>query len=87
MDPRALIGMVPAELTGLLGTPVLLRRDAPAEIWQYGSADCVLDLTLYPNESQALSVRYMESRARDGERVAMRACLAHLLAAREKSGG
>ena len=66
MDPRALIGMASTGLTELLGAPLLLRRDAPAEIWQYGTADCVLDLTLYPDENQVLSVRYMESRARNG---------------------
>lgn len=42
-----LTGMGPAELVALLGEPDLRRREPPAELWQYRSADCVLDVFLY----------------------------------------
>ncbi len=46
-DPASLIGLHPDQLTVVLGPPGLVRRDAPAEVWQYVGDDCVLDLYLY----------------------------------------
>src|SRR5471032_694712 len=45
-DTRELIGLERSEVEARLGTPALRRRDAPAEIWQYRSPLCVLDLFL-----------------------------------------
>lgn len=42
-----LTGLDPAELIALLGEPDFRRRDPPAELWQYRSPDCVLDVFLY----------------------------------------
>ena len=38
-----------------------MRKDAPAEIWQYFGADCVVDFYLYDSEG-SLRVAYMEAR-------------------------
>jgi hypothetical protein len=46
----------------LFGAPTLVRREPPAEVWQYRSDDCVLDLYLY-GESQPDTVRHAELRA------------------------
>jgi hypothetical protein len=43
----ALTGMDPAQLIALLGEPDFRRPEPPAELWQYRTADCVLDVFLY----------------------------------------
>jgi hypothetical protein len=75
--PR-LTGRTRADLAGLLGTPDFVRRDPPAEIWQYRSADCVLDLFLYP-EAGEFQVTYAEARDRRSMRRAGSGCVAGLL--------
>ena len=42
-----LVGLTAANASKLLGQPQLLRQEDPAEIWQYRSDRCVLDLYLY----------------------------------------
>lgn len=46
-DPNRLKGLSPLQIRSVLGKPVFTRRDAPAEIWQYRSRACTLDLFLY----------------------------------------
>jgi hypothetical protein len=46
-DPNRLKGLSPLQVRSVLGKPVFTRRDAPAEIWQYRSRACTLDLFLY----------------------------------------
>lgn len=52
--PEQLIGLTPLDLAETLGDPAATRRDRPAEIWQYRSSACVLDIFLYEevNEEQ-----------------------------------
>jgi hypothetical protein len=57
-----LTGLGPAELVALLGEPDFRRRDPPAELWQYRSADCVLDVFLY---GEGGSYRVVRSETRD----------------------
>jgi hypothetical protein len=42
-----LTGLGAGELMALLGEPDFRRREPPAELWQYRTADCVLDVFLY----------------------------------------
>jgi hypothetical protein len=42
-----LAGLAPAQVAALYGQPDFRRNDPPAEVWQYRSADCVLDLYFY----------------------------------------
>jgi len=46
-DISKLIGLNRIGLNSLLGKPVLVRREAEAEVWQYIAANCVLHLFLY----------------------------------------
>lgn len=46
-DPLALEGRSDDAVRGLFGAPTLIRHEPPAEIWQYRSATCVLDVFLY----------------------------------------
>ncbi len=85
-DPQQLVGLDPAGLTGLLGTPAFLRSDAPAELWQYHHKSCVLDLYLYADQGKPAPesrVRHFEARGRSGEKkISPRDCLAKLLRTR-----
>lgn len=57
-----LTGMGPAELVALLGEPDFRRSEPPAELWQYRSADCVLDVFLYADGDR---YRVLRSATRD----------------------
>jgi hypothetical protein len=76
-DVRELIGLGPSELQARLGDPALRRRDAPAEIWQYRSPLCVLDLFLY-RDGPATRVTNVELRPRDGRELPAATCLSSL---------
>jgi hypothetical protein len=58
----ALTGLSAAEVVGLYGEPDFRRTEPPAELWQYRSADCVLDLFLYSDPS---GVRVVHGETRD----------------------
>ena len=69
-------GMERAQVARLLGRPDFVRRDAPAEIWQYRAGGCILDLFLY-EERGGMRVAHAELRGRAaggscGEAVAAR---------------
>lgn len=53
-----LIGSTSAATRSLLGTPAAVRHEPPAEIWQYRSQNCVLDVYIYD------TVRHAEIRER-----------------------
>lgn len=80
-DPDRLLGLGPFGLDALLGTPRLVRQEAPAQIRQYHGDDCVLDVVLYP-EPAGERVAYVEARDGDGNLSPARACLNQLLRAR-----
>lgn len=76
-DVSELIGLERQQLQARLGDPALRRRDAPAEIWQYRSSLCVLDLFLY-RDGQAVRVTNAEFRPRDGRELPVATCLSSL---------
>lgn len=80
-DPRRLMGLGPAGLGAILGEPQLVRREAPAEIWQYRSQTCVFDVFLY-DQAGAQRVTYLEARDGDAAKIETRPCLNELLRAR-----
>ncbi|MCH6588401.1 MAG: hypothetical protein IH805_08830, partial [Proteobacteria bacterium] len=59
-DPARLMGLDRAGLAKLLGDPELLRREPPAEIWQYRGRSCVFDVFLY-EEAGRQRVTYLEA--------------------------
>jgi hypothetical protein len=79
-DPDRLIGLDPDSLFALLGEPELIRRENPAQIWQYRGVDCVFDVILY-READSSRVTYVEARDEKGRRSEPRACLNQLLRA------
>jgi hypothetical protein len=65
-DGNAFIGLGDRELANALGRPQMVRKDAPAEIWQYRGADCVVDFYLYDSDTsdndRRMEVAYVEAR-------------------------
>ena len=80
-DPRQLMGLGPRALRALLGEPELVRREVPAEIWQYRTESCVFDVFLYDSTGQR-KVTYVEARDGAALQIETRACLNGLLRAR-----
>jgi hypothetical protein len=76
-DVRELIGLEREQIQARLGDPALRRRDAPAEIWQYRSPLCVLDVFLY-RDGTAMRVTNAELRPRDGRELPAATCLSSL---------
>ena len=76
---KELTGFDQKSLRRLLGAPDLRRHEATAEIWQYRSADCVLDLFLY-RSSGRYRVAYAETHSRGAAAVSQSSCYAGLLA-------
>ena len=76
---KQLTGLNEAELWRLLGKPDFRRHEAPAEIWQYRSADCVLDLFLYRSAGK-YRVAYAETHNRGVISVSQTSCYAGLVA-------
>ena len=81
-DPQQLMGIGPGALSAILGEPELIRREAPAEIWQYRSDQCVFDVFLYDTAGRR-EVTYVEARDGAARRTDARACLNGLLRARQ----
>ena len=83
-DPKQLLGLTSGAVHRLLGKPSLLRNEAPAQVWQYKIADCVLDIFLYAGktEPENTHVTYFEIR---GDETAPRdsyICFAGILESR-----
>ena len=78
-DPAAFIGLGDVELSRALGEPKQVRKDEPAEIWQYSGADCVVDFYLYHGESGGLSVAYLEARDQTAAATPADRCVKSLL--------
>jgi hypothetical protein len=78
-DPNSFIGLGDAELSRTLGQPKQVRKDEPAEIWQYSGADCVVDFYLYAGDAGGLAVAYMEARNQAAESTPADRCVKSLM--------
>lgn len=77
-NPNQLMGLDRDGLAALLGQPALVRREKPAEIWQYVTADCVFDVVLY-DSGPVYRVTYLEARNAAADRLEARPCLNQVL--------
>jgi len=73
-------------LQHLFGTPGLVRKDDPAQVWQYRNQDCVLDIYLYPDHDR-LTVAHAEARAPKVKGDPLPACIAEFSQSRQKTVG
>src|SRR3546814_14202776 len=69
-------------VSALLGLPDLIRREAPAEIWQYVAGDCVFEMMLYQRGAD-YAVSYLDPRASPAPVQRPRPCLPQLLPPRQ----
>ena len=58
--PGNLLGLDEASLKHWFGSPSFIRRDYPAEVWQYRAKACVLELYLYPADDH-MAVTHAEA--------------------------
>lgn len=88
VPPAQLIGLDRDSLMAALGAPSFVRRDRPAELWQYGGATCILDLFLYPGaDGGAYTVAHVETRPRAGDPVSEHDCVSRLITERAAKAG
>jgi hypothetical protein len=86
VPPGDLTGLEASTVRQLFGTPGLVRKDSPAEVWQYRSPSCVLDIYLYP-DGDKLTVAHAEARAPKANGDPLLACIAKFAQARQKTVG
>jgi len=63
-----------AEVQAIVGNPDFRRVEPPAELWQYRSRECVVDLFFYGAEDDRRVV-HIDSRSRDPARVVGERCV------------
>ena len=68
-DISELIGLNGIGLKRLLGKPLLVRREAEAEVWQYSAANCVLHLFLYRDAVNKFHYRVIHMEANHRKRI------------------
>lgn len=77
-DPKQLFGLNGQRVTALLGPASFVRRDGPAEVWQYRAKACVLDVYLY-KDPKGLTVAHVDLRKRKQATQPPKRCFAALL--------
>ncbi|MDY0881892.1 hypothetical protein ACFPL7_20095 [Dongia soli] len=78
LNGEDLVGLADRDVSAALGTPTHIRKDDPAEIWQYSSQDCVLDFYLY-QAGGGMQVAYVEARDRMAQAERADRCVHSLL--------
>jgi hypothetical protein len=76
--PAPILGLDSGAVRKLLGEPGLIRRETPAEVWQYRTAGCVLDVVLY-DQASGSRVVYAEARTPTAEPTPTASCLTDVL--------
>jgi hypothetical protein len=77
-DSSAFIGLAEQDLATVLGKPKLVRKDDPAEVWQYSGADCVVDFYLYDSDGR-MTVAFVEARDSQADNAPTERCVKSLL--------
>lgn len=85
-QPVDLVGLDGTTVQQWFGKPGLVRRDYPAEVWQYRDQACVLDVYLYPQDDR-MTVAHAEVRDPQIQGDAMRSCLAKFAELKRKAVG
>jgi len=80
-DAATLVGLNKAAVQNQLGAPQLIRRDGPAEVWQYLAGACILDLFFY-KEGESHRVNYLELRIQPDTGFPREQCFEQILSAK-----
>jgi hypothetical protein len=84
-NPEEFVGYKPDGLLPILGAPDFVRRDGPAQIWQYREKNCVFDVFMY-REGDTSRVNHVELRERGETDEPAEACFARMRANRKPAG-
>jgi hypothetical protein len=77
-----LAGRNDGEVTRLFGQPRLVRREAPAEVWQFPGPACTLLVYFYPADGALLRVQHADAvPRRAGGKISGEDCVESLLRA------
>lgn len=74
-DVQAFMNKTGTEIAGVFGEPGFVRRDPPAEMWQYRAAECTLDLFLYDDGYGDYRLAHFDFRGATYTDAARDACL------------
>jgi len=85
-DPKELVGLDHTVVRRALGEPLHIRNEMPAQVWQYATGDCIVDLYLYDQDG-AWTVTYVEARSHTAESAPTSRCLKSLLERPTASAG
>ncbi len=85
-DPKELVGLDHTVVRRALGDPLRVRNEMPAQVWQYATGDCIVDLYLYDQDG-AWTVTYVEARSHTAESAPTARCLKSLLERPTASAG
>ncbi len=75
---NAFIGLDAHALANAFGPPQMVRSEPPAEVWQYGGFDCVVDFYLYDSNGR-MEVAYVEARDMLADSAPTERCVKSLL--------
>ncbi len=89
LAPERLMAQDAAAAESLLGQPDMVRREPPAEIWQYRTRACTVDLFFYPspNDPNRREVVYVEARDTQAEAGDAGDCLGRVAARAARHDG
>lgn len=79
IDAARMLGLDGTGVAALLGEPAFVRRDPPAEVWQYHGTGCVLDLFLYDEPGGGHRVAHVEARTGTAAPTPVEPCITGLL--------
>ena len=84
VDPRSLIGLQPAAVEKLLGSPSAVAKAAPSLVWTYSGPGCTFQIVFYPDLKTASyhALKYASAPAGPGADSADNACLRNILTVR-----
>ncbi|MES1150651.1 MAG: hypothetical protein ABUL54_02055 [Dongia sp.] len=85
-DPKELVGLDHVVVRRALGEPLHVRNEMPAQVWQYATGDCIVDLYLYDQDG-VWTVTYVEARSHTAESAPTARCLKSLLERPTASAG
>lgn len=72
-EAPSLVGLASRDIEVLFGRPRFVRRDGPAQIWQYGTDACTMNLFFY-RDGAAYKVRHVEMRDRSADLTSAGSC-------------
>jgi len=81
LDGAMLNGLGPSDITTILGTPNRIRKDIPAQVWQYNLSHCYVDIFFFDENPQDQAVGYgprvvyVQERARQVKKLRPGLCL------------